>query len=126
MLAALLLCAILIACAQGSLTVLARQPPAHARGVPAWVGWCTRGLPRQDRVRIAFCARAQGRVLDSSTGPAPGEAHLALLADFHLVLVRLPDYAPRPGLGAQVLAIGPLFRARDGQREIQAFRLRTP
>jgi hypothetical protein len=37
------------------------------------------------------------------------------------VLVRLPNWEATPNRGANVVAIGPLFRARDGQREIQAF-----
>jgi hypothetical protein len=86
------------------------------------VPWCTEGQPREDRVRLAFCARVEGRVISSTHGPAPGEAHLAVLADFHLVLVRLPDWTNTPPRGSQVVAIGPLFRARDGQREIQAFK----
>ena len=59
-------------------------------------------------------------MLAATHGPAPGEAHVAVLADFHLVIVRLPD-GSRPRRGTRVIAIGPLFRARDGQREVQAF-----
>ncbi|HEY3829718.1 MAG TPA: hypothetical protein VGL57_11030 [Solirubrobacteraceae bacterium] len=126
-LSALLLCAVLLACAQGSLTILTQRPTSAGSGAatqPTWERWCTSGRPRQDRTRLAFCARVQGRVLDSTAGPAPGEAHLALLSDFHIVIVRLPDFTARPGTGAEVLAIGPLFRARDGQREVQAFRFK--
>jgi hypothetical protein len=125
MLAALLLGAVVLTCGSGSLTVLARQPVAHGSGAaaqPSWVRWCTQGKPREDRVRLAFCARVQGRVIGSTHGPAPGEAHLAVLGDFHLVIVRLPDWAATPPWGSEVVAIGPLFRARDGQREIQAYR----
>ncbi len=71
---------------------------------------------------MAFCARVDGRVLDSTHGPAPEEVHLAVLSDFHIVIVRLPDGTATPTRGAHVVAIGPLFRARDGQREVQAFR----
>jgi hypothetical protein len=124
-LAALLLGIVVLACAAGSLTVLARRPATDGRGAaagPSWVRWCTQGMPREDRVRLAFCARVEGRVIGSTHGPAAGEAHLAVLADFHLVIVRLPDWTGTPPWGSQVVAIGPLFRARDGQREIQAFR----
>lgn len=124
-LSALLLCALVLVSAQGSFTIIARPLAAGGRGVaapPSWARWCTRGVPRQDRRRLAFCARVDGRVLSSTVGPAPGEAHLALLSDFHIVIVRLPDWTSRPGRGAHVLAIGPLFRARDGQLEVQAFR----
>jgi hypothetical protein len=124
-LAALLLGAVVLVCASGSLTVLARRPVTDGSGAaaePSWVDWCTRGQPREDRVRLAFCARAEGRVIGSTHGPGPGEAHIAVLGDFQLVIVRLPDWTATPPWGSQVVAIGPLFRARDGQREIQAFR----
>jgi hypothetical protein len=86
------------------------------------VRWCTLGKPREDRVRLAFCARAEGRVIGSNHGPAAGEAHVAVLGGFHLVIVLLPEWARTPPLGSKVVAVGPLFRARDGQREIQAFK----
>ncbi len=122
-LSALLLCALLLACAQGSLTILARPPTAaRAAALPAWERWCARGSAREDRRRLAYCARVEGRVLAATHGPAPGETHVAVLGDFQLIIVRLPDGAATPARGARVLAIGPLLRARDGQREIQAFR----
>jgi hypothetical protein len=124
-LSALLLGALLLACAQGSLTIIARPPAANGTGaaaVPSWERWCTSGIPREDRRRLAFCARVEGRVLAATHGPGPLEAHVAVLGDFHLVIVRLPDGAATPARGTRVVAIGPLFRARDGQREVQAFR----
>lgn len=80
------------------------------------------GRPREERKRLAFCARVEGRVISSTNGPALGETHVAVISDFHIVLVRLPAREATPTRGARVVAIGPLFRARDGQREIQAFR----
>ncbi len=127
-LSALLLCGLLLACAQGSLTIISQRPvPAapNAAGSPSWERWCTDGEAREDRIRLAFCARVEGRVLSATHGPAPGEAHLAVLGDFHLVIVRLPDGVPPPARGTRIVAIGPLFRARDGQREVQAFRFRA-
>ena len=123
-----LLCLVLLACAQGSLTVITQAPTARARILAGrdrlpWLPWCTRGRPRVDRTRLAFCARVAGLVIASTHGPGPGEAHLAVLADFHLVIVRLPEGWAAPPLGSRVVAIGPLFRARDGQREVQAFRV---
>jgi hypothetical protein len=121
----LLLVAVVLAGAPGSLTVLAQRPATDGTGAlaePSWVRWCTRDKPREDRVRLAFCARVEGRVIGSTHGPAAGEAHVAVLGDFHVVIVRLPEWADAPSWGSQVVAIGPLFRARDGQREIQAFR----
>jgi hypothetical protein len=126
LLSALLLCALLLVCSQGSLTIVAARPPrfGHTSATSnSWLRWCTRGHPRDDRTRLAFCARVEGRVLASTRGPEPGEAHIAVISDFHLVIVRLPDYAPRPARGTQIVAIGPFFRARNGQREVQAFRL---
>jgi hypothetical protein len=129
-LSALLLGALLLACAQGSLTIIVRRPATldgATRGAVAqasWVRWCTKGEAREDRKRLAFCARVEGRVLAATHGPAPQETHLAVLGDFHIVIVRLPDGTATPARGTRVLAIGPLFRARDGQREVQAFRFR--
>jgi hypothetical protein len=125
--AALLLCGLVLVCAQGSLVIIAQRPAEskHAIALPSWERWCTRGVPRKERERLAFCARVEGRVLDSTHGPAPDEAHVAVITDFQLVVIRLPDWAATPTRGTNVVAIGPLFRARDGQREVQAFRFET-
>ena len=123
-LSALLLCGLVLVCAQGSLTIIAHRPAADRPGaaaLPSWERWCTRGTPRMERKRLAFCARVQGRVLASTHGPNPDEAHIAVISDFHMVLVRLPNWETTPERGADIVAIGPLFRARDGQREVQAF-----
>lgn len=123
-LSALLLCGLVFVCAQGSLTIITRRPAAHGQGaaaLPSWERWCTSGIPRRERKRLAFCARVEGRVIASTHGPAPEEAHIALISDFHIVLVRLPNWETTPARGADIVAIGPLFRARDGQREVQAF-----
>jgi hypothetical protein len=148
-LAALLLCALLLVCSQGSLTIIAQKPTADGQGaaalpgadgpgaarsqgaaalsaaLPSWEPWCTRGTPRKERERLAFCARVEGRVLTSTHGPQPDETHIAVISDFHIVLVRLPNWEATPKRGAKIVAIGPLFRARDGQREVQAFRYET-
>jgi hypothetical protein len=124
-LAALLLGGLVLVCAQGSLTIIGRQPVAGSQSavLPSWEHWCTSGTPRKERKRLAFCARVEGRVISSTYGPKPGEAHVAVISDFHIVVVRLPERAATPKRGARIVAIGPLFRARDGQREVQAFRL---
>lgn len=124
MLSALLLCGLVLVCSQGSLTIITHKPVAdgrHAVAPPSWIYWCTRGTPRRERERLAFCARVAGRVIASTHGPALDEAHIAVISDFHIVLVRLPTWEATPKWGANVIAIGPLFRARDGQLEIQAF-----
>ena len=127
-LSALLLCGLVLVCSQGSLTIIANQPATATRGAaaqPPWEPWCTRGFPRKERKRLAFCARVEGRVLASTHGPQPDEAHIAVISDFHIVVVRLPNWETTPSRGARIVAIGPLFRARDGQREVQAFRFET-
>ena len=117
----------MLVCAQGSLTIIAHRPAAHGRdaALPVWEPWCTRGVPRKERERLAFCARVEGRVLASTHGPKPDESHIAVISDFQVVVVRLPNWEATPARGTNIIAIGPLFRARDGQREVQAFNYRT-
>lgn len=123
-LAALLLCGLVIGAAQGSMDVVAQRPTGTVpAGEASWERWCTAGQARGDRRRLAFCARVDGRVLTSTHGPGAGETHVAVVGDFHLTIVRLPDGAPTPSLGTRLVAVGPLVRARDGQREVQAFRV---
>jgi hypothetical protein len=122
-LAALLFCALLVGAAQGSIDVVAKRPAVIPGGGRAWERWCVGGSVRVDRVRLAFCARVNGIVLSSTRGPGPGEAHVAVVGGFHLTVVKLPTYASVPKVGSRVVAVGPLFRARNGQREVQAFRL---
>ena len=119
-LALLLLCGIIVGAAQGSLQVLERRPAVSSS---SWERWCTRGQVREDRRRLAFCARIDGLVLSSSRGPAVGEAHVAIVGDFHLTIVRLPDRAPIPSAGTRMVVVGPMVRARNGQREVQAFKV---
>ncbi len=97
-LAALLLGGLLFVCAQGSLAVIAARPatPVQAAALPSWAPWCTRGVPRKERLRLAFCARVEGRVLDATHGPNPDEAHVAVISDFHLILIRLPNWEATP------------------------------
>jgi hypothetical protein len=119
-LAALLLCALIVGAAQGSIQVIAHQP---GRTGTSWQRWCTGGHVRDDRIRLAYCARVDGLVLASTHGPGPQEVHVAVVGGFHLTIVRLPDGAQTPGRGTRLIAVGPLVRARDGQREVQAFRV---
>jgi hypothetical protein len=120
-LAAVALCVLLVGAAQGSISVVDRAPAATARGAASWERGCTRGSVRLDRNRLAFCARVDGIVVTSSTGPDPGEVHAAVIGGFHLTIVKLPDGTTVPSLGSHLVAVGPLLRARDGQREVQAF-----
>lgn len=121
-LAALLFCLLLVGAAQGSVDVIARQPPGAPMRAP-WERWCKVGTVRVDRVRLAFCARVDGIVVYSNRGPARGEAHIAVVGGFHLTVVKVPTRTEVPSVGSRVVAIGPLLRARNGQREVQAFRL---
>jgi hypothetical protein len=122
-LAALLFCALLVGAGQGSITVVIHRAAAFPAGGAPWERWCTRGSVRQDRVRLAFCARVDGFVLSRSNGPGKGEVHVAVLGGFHLTIVKLPIGMAGPSLGSRLVAIGPLMRARDGQREVQAFQV---
>jgi hypothetical protein len=123
-LTALLLCGLVAGAAQGSIDVLTRAPTGTlARRGATWERWCTAGKVREDRRRLAFCARIDGRALASTHGPGVGEIHVAVVGGFHLTIVRLPEGSRTPSLGTRVVAVGPLVRARNGQREVQAFKV---
>jgi hypothetical protein len=123
-LAALLLCALIVLAAQGSIQVIAQRPAGGpVPGGETWQRWCANGQVRNDRIRLAYCARVDGLVLASTHGPGVHETHVAVVGGFHLTIVRLPDGASTPGRGSRLVAVGPLVRARDGQREVQAFRV---
>jgi hypothetical protein len=121
---ALLFCLLLVGASRGSIHVIERAPRGGQLGSPSWTRGCTLGNVREDRQRLAYCARVEGHVVASSHGPNADEAHLAVVSDFHLVIVRLPPGAATPGWGSNVVAVGPLLRARNGQREVQAFVVR--
>lgn len=118
----MLLAALLLVAAPGSVAVLAHQPTAGSE-TPSWAEPCTHGQPRQDRRLLAYCARVDGRVVASTHGPDPGESHVAVISDFHLTIVLVPDGAPTPSWGSHVVAVGPLLRSRSGQREVEAYTL---
>jgi hypothetical protein len=88
---------------------------AHA----AWSRPCDGRAARPDRTLLARCARVHGRVL--WVRRRPGEVHLALIARLHLFVVKLAPGMPSPGVGSGLTATGPLVRARNGLREVQAF-----
>jgi len=123
-LAAVLLCALIVVAAQGSIQVIAHRAAGGGEsGLDTWQRWCSSGHVRDDRIRLAYCARIDGLVLASTHGPGADETHVAVVGGFHLTIVRLPDGARAPGRGSRLIAVGPLVRARDGQREVQAFRV---
>jgi hypothetical protein len=122
MVSALLLCGLLVGAAQGSITVLGQRPaPVTSTREPSWERRCADGQARWDRQRLAYCARVDGIVVATTHGPGPGEVHVAVVGGFHLTLVRLADGSHAPSFGSRVVAVGPLVRARNGQREVQAF-----
>ena len=90
----------------------------EARGA-AWTRTCDGRPARPDRVRLAQCARVHGRVLWVRRGA--GEVHLALVARLHLFVIKLRPGGVAPHIGSTLTAIGPLVRARNGMREVQAF-----
>jgi len=93
---------------------------------PAWARTCFRHDPRPDRKLLDFCSRVQGHVLlVHRKGQEYGrEIHAALIARFHLFVVKLtrPSVIVRPG--ATITVVGPVVRARNGLREIQAWSVR--
>jgi hypothetical protein len=91
-----------------------------ARGADA-ARVCARHAPRSDRVLLARCARIRGRVL--WTSDHGGDVHAAVVARWHLFVVKLPDGGRPPARLAHVVVTGPLVRARNGLREVEAFAL---
>ena len=93
---------------------------------PRWTAPCSRDSPRPDRTLLAGCSRVRGRVLvvrHKGIGQGRVETHLAVLAHFELILVKLKLGTPAPKTGEMITAVGPLVRARIGLREVQAFAL---
>ena len=90
-------------------------------GAAPWSRPCASRAPRPDRLLLARCARVTGHVV--WTRRAARETHLALVADFHLFVVKLLPGVAAPGRGSSLTAVGPLVRARNGLREVQAFAL---
>jgi hypothetical protein len=93
---------------------------------PAWTGPCSRDSPRPDRTLLAGCSRVRGRVLvvrHKAVGQGRVETHVAVLAHFDLILVKLELGTLSPRTGEMITAVGPLVRARIGLREVQAFEL---
>ena len=100
----------------------------HASAGPAWTAACWLHEPRKDRTLLARCAKLRGRVVYVKRERENGrlrETHLAVLAHYRIVLVKVwrPHSVDIPAVGTMITAIGPLVRARNGMREIQAWRL---
>jgi len=124
-LAALLVVVSLLVAVPGRLDVYGPTDGTTPRGVaPAWARPCLTKAPRPDRQILALCAKVHGRVVASSLKHAPGpELHVVVLAGLHLVVVRTETEHAKPGIGSTVTVVGPLLRARNGEREIEAWSL---
>ena len=80
---------------------------------------CAAIAPRPDRELIDRCARVEGIVLHVRREPT--ETHLAIVARLHLFIVKVDGTGVRiPSTGSRWSAVGPLVRARNGMRELQA------
>jgi hypothetical protein len=124
LLAALLLVVAVGLASRGSIDTVGDDPGAVVlSSPPTWAKPCQDREPRHDRELLETCARVAGRVLAvraeaGQTGPP--EVHLAMIADFHLFVVKLAPGQGRPSLGSTVTVVGPLVRASNGLREIDA------
>jgi hypothetical protein len=116
--AALLLAACLAVAAPGSIERY-DGPSGSADRAATWARDCLQHRPRPDRALISRCSRVEGRVLYVKREPA--ETHLAVIARLHLFVVKLGRDAQSPPIGSTVGVVGPLVRARNGLREVQAF-----
>lgn len=86
---------------------------------PPWAAPCYAGPPRPDRKLLHFCARVRGRVLH--VWRQSNEAHLAVLAHWHVLIVKL-DRPQAPGVGSTISAVGPMVQTKHDLEEVQAFR----
>jgi hypothetical protein len=127
LMAALLLAVAVVVASRGSIETVGDDPSAVVlRSPPAWAKPCQDREPRDDRELLESCAQVAGRVVAvraevRPTGPP--EVHLAMIADFHLFVVKLEPGQRRPSLGSAVIAVGPLVRASNGLREVDAVRV---
>jgi hypothetical protein len=85
---------------------------------PGWSRACLGRAPRDDRALIHRCSRVEGRVL--YVRREPGDAHVAVIARLRLFVVKLAPESVPP-LGSTIAVVGPLVRAANGLREVQAF-----
>lgn len=109
------------AASQGRLETFgaSRDPTAGLDGAPGWAAPCRRRPPRHDRELLARCARLAGRVVWVKSDE-DHDVHLAVMADWRIVVVKVPPTLGAPGPLSKVEAVGALVRSRIGQREIDA------
>jgi hypothetical protein len=115
------LCGLLALAGPGSIEIVQRAPVNGSSLdslTPTWSRACYRRVPKLGHRRLAFCARFDGRVIYSKV--ESGETHLLLVGGLHILIVELPEGKRGPGWGSRIVAVGPLLRARNGQRELRA------
>jgi hypothetical protein len=120
------LAAILFFAAPGSVSLVRYGPEAGgppASNLPAWSRACVvaNRYPSMSETQLAFCARADGRVIGFVNGDE-GETHLLVTGAFHITLVELKLGTPKPSWGSRIVAVGPLTTS-DGLRELKAIRI---
>jgi len=84
---------------------------------------CSGHQPRQDRQLLHACVRVTGRVLYVRAERLSGgriETHLLVVASMHLLVVKPVAGLRLPSVGARIDAVGPMVRARNGLREVEA------
>jgi hypothetical protein len=122
------LATILFFTAPGSVSLVKYGPEAggpSASTLPAWSRPCVvaNRYPSMSQPQLAFCARADGRVI-GFVGGDEGETHLLVTGGFHITLVELKLGTRKPPWGSRIVAVGPLTRS-DGLRELKAVRIVT-
>lgn len=124
-LAATALAAIFFFVAPGSVELVKYSPLAGGPAgfaLPAWARPCLRNrYPSLALPQLAFCARADGRVVGYVTKD-DGETHLLVTGGLHVTLVEIPPGSHKPAWGSRVTAVGPLT-STDGLREVQTIQL---
>ena len=90
--------------------------PASA---PAWTAPCWERKPRADRRLLERCARVRGRVIWVQSD-GPDDVHVAVLAHWRVISVRIPKDQDNPGALEGVTAVGALVRDRTGVDELDA------
>jgi hypothetical protein len=76
---------------------------------PAWADPCFERSPRPERTLLHRCARVRGRVLHVQRR-SNDELHLAIVARWQLLIVKLELGADPPSVGSMATFVGPLVR----------------
>jgi hypothetical protein len=115
------LCGIVFMAGPGSVRLLVYPPGIRGTTViPAWARPCGHEPTSPRHGQIAFCARVDGRVIESAASSRTEETHLLVVGGFRVTLVQLPRGARPPGWGSRITAVGAMFTNGSGVREVQA------